>query len=133
MSETFIGVFDTMQNLEIPTATDIRAAVRDELAAFFSSYQFQPPSDTDEIGGIDLAIEITGLAKPTIYSLVSERKLPHSKQGKRLYFSRQELTDWLKQGKRKTQAEIKFEAENYGQKEKEAFQATNQRKRFQKV
>lgn len=125
-----------MQNLVLTQISDaeIRQLFREELENFFAEKSIgASQTDADAIGGIDLAIEITGLAKPTIYSLCSERKIPHSKQGKRLYFSRQELTDWLKQGKRKTQAEIKIEAENYGQKEKEAFQATNQRKRFQKV
>jgi predicted DNA-binding transcriptional regulator AlpA len=102
-----------MQNLEIPTATDIRAAVRDELTTFFSTFQFQPPSDIDEIGGIELAVKITGLAKQTIYSLVSLRKIPYSKQTKKLYFSRAELLQWLKSGKRKTQLELALDAENF--------------------
>ncbi len=83
--------------------------MRDELESFFAEKQ-SGAKQTEELGGIDLAIELTGLAKPTIYGLVSTRKIPHSKQGKRLYFSRQELTDWLRQGKRKTQAEMKVEA-----------------------
>jgi len=99
--------------LTIPTTDEIRAAVRDELATFFSSHQFQPQPEPDEIGGIDLAVKITGKAKPTIYCLVHERKIPHSKQGKQLYFSRKELTDWLKAGKRKTQAELALDAENF--------------------
>ena len=124
-----------MQNLLLTQISDveIRQLLREELENFFAEKQFaDEKGKNEEIGGIDLAIEITGLAKPTIYSLCSERKIPHSKQGKRLYFSRQELTDWLKQGKRKTNAEIAIEAANYGQKEKEAFQATNQKKRFPK-
>jgi excisionase family DNA binding protein len=119
----------TVTNL---TLADVSQAIRKELEEFFAEKKLAENSKKDEIGGINLAIEITGLAKPTIYGLVSERKLPHSKRGKKLYFSRQELTDWLKQGKRKTNAEIAIEAANYGQKEKEAFQATNQKKRFPK-
>ncbi len=118
--------------LTIPTSDEIRAIVRDELSAFFSSHQVQPQPEVDEIGGIDLAVKITGKAKPTIYSLCSERKIPHSKQGKNLYFSRQELTDWLKQGKRKTTAEIADEAANFGQKNMEAIHPTKSRNRFHK-
>ncbi len=113
---------------------EVRQLFRDELATFFAEKTFaQTTGEADQLGGIDLAMELTGLAKPTIYSLCSERKIPHSKRGKRLYFSRQELLEWLKQGKRKTQAEIAVEAENYRQKEKEAIQPTKQRNRFQKV
>lgn len=99
--------------LTIPTTDDIRAVVDAALTEFFSSYSIQPKSEIDEIGGIELAIKITGKAKPTIYSLVHSRKIPHLKQGKKLYFSRRELTDWLKSGKRKTQPEIALEAENF--------------------
>lgn len=121
-----------MENLFLTqlTTVEVKQLFREELENFFAENRIgESKIDADEIGGIDLAIEITGLAKPTIYSLCSERKIPHSKQGKRLYFSRQELTEWIKNGRRKTQREIAIEAENYGQKAKEAFPATNQRKR----
>ncbi len=97
--------------LTIPTNDEIRAAVRDELLTFFSLYQFQPQPEVDDIGGIDLAVKITGKAKPTIYSLVSERKIPHSKRGKQLYFSRKELLEWIYSGKRRTASEIREDAE----------------------
>lgn len=121
-----------MQNLVFTQLSipEVRQIFRDELESFFAEKQSGSKQiETDEISGIDLAIELTGLAKPTIYGLVSERKIPHSKQGKRLYFSRRELIEWIKDGKRKTQTEIKIEAENYVENEKEAFPPTKQRKR----
>lgn len=51
------------------------------------------------------------LSVPTIYSKVSKRELPYMKQGKRLYFSKSELSEYLKSGKKKTSVEM--EAENY--------------------
>ncbi len=110
-----------MQNLVFTQLSipEVRQLLREELESFFA--ENQPGAsrvETDEISGIDLAVELTGLAKPTIYGLVSERKIPHSKQGKRLYFSRQELLDWIKDGKRRTQAEIKIEAANFDAKRK---------------
>ncbi len=125
-----------MQNLVFTQLSipEVRQLFRDELENFFVEKRIgEQEIKTDEIGGIDLAIELTGLAKPTIYSLCSERKIPHSKRGKRLYFPRQDLLEWIKNGKRKTQTEIAIEAENYGQKEKEAFPPTKQRNRFLKV
>ncbi len=65
-----------------------------------------------EIGGINLACELTGLAKPTVYSLVSERKIPHSKRGKKLYFSRRELIKWIESGRRKTITELAADADH---------------------
>jgi len=125
-----------MQNLLLTqiSDTEIRQLFREELANFFAENKIgENKADNEEIGGIDLAIELTGLARPTIYGLVHGRTIPHSKRGKKLYFSRRELTEWLKQGKRKTNAEIVVEAENYGQKEKEAFPPSKQRNRFLKV
>lgn len=117
----------TVTNL---TLDDIKHAIRNELKNFFAEVE-EKRSD-DEIAGIELAIEITGLAKATIYSLVSERKLPHSKKGKKLYFSRRELLEWLANGKRKTQDEIAEEAVNFEVKRKEAILPTKLRNRFQK-
>lgn len=53
-----------------------------------------------EVGGIELAQEITRLSKPRIYALVSARELPHMKRGNRLTFSRTELLAWVTGGKR---------------------------------
>ena len=55
-----------------------------------------------EVGGIELAQEITRLSKPRLYALVSERGIPHAKRGNKLYFTRSELLDWLNAGKRAT-------------------------------
>lgn len=105
-----------MQNLVFTqlSITEVRQLFQEELAAFFATHALDkgtaPP---DEIGGVELAEVITGLARPTIYSLASQRKIPHSKQGKKLYFSRFELTEWIKAGRRKTTADLQAEAESY--------------------
>lgn len=53
-----------------------------------------------QVGGIDLAQEITRLSKPRIYALVSARGIPHSKRGNKLYFDRAELLAWVAAGRR---------------------------------
>lgn len=98
---------------QIPTIEEIRAAVRDEIAVALSAYQI-PTTEVDEIGkGAEFASKITGKAVPTIYDLVSKRLIPHSKNGKDLYFSKNELLKWLTDGKRKTQTEIAADAANF--------------------
>lgn len=100
--------------LTIPSTDEIRDVVRDELTTFFSSFQFPPQVETDDIGkGAEFASKITGKAVPTIYDLVHKRLIPHSKNCGHLYFSRSELLDWLRAGKRKTQSEIALDAENF--------------------
>lgn len=61
---------------------------------------------SDHTDGIALAVEVTGLAKGTVYNLVAERKIPHYKRGKRIYFNRLELQNWIREGKRLTRDEL---------------------------
>ena len=68
---------------------------------------------TDRIFDIGEAASYCRLSKPTLYALVSQRSIPFSKKGKRLYFSEGELIDWIKQGRKKTQTELAQEAETY--------------------
>jgi predicted DNA-binding transcriptional regulator AlpA len=53
-----------------------------------------------EIGGLELAQQITGLSKARIYALVSTRDIPHAKRGNKLYFNRTELLLWVAAGQR---------------------------------
>jgi excisionase family DNA binding protein len=105
-----------MENLVFTqlSISEVRQLLRQELEDFFAERPLiTPQPESDQIGGINLAQEITGLAKPTIYGLVAQSKIPYMKQGKKLYFSKRELTDWIKQGKRKTIADIEAEADSY--------------------
>lgn len=105
-----------MQNIVLTqlTVPELGQLFQDALDKYFSERQVIIASpEADEIGGIDLAVEVTGKAKPTIYAMVSNRQIPHSKRGKQLYFSRKELTEWLRDGKRKTHRELALDAENF--------------------
>lgn len=59
------------------------------------------------------AAAFTGLSTSRIYKLTSTRGIPHYKQGKKLYFKRAELNEWLTQNRISTVAEIEREATNY--------------------
>jgi len=62
---------------------------------------------------IQEAAQFLNLTVPTIYSKVSRNELPVMKRSKRLYFSSKELLEYLKQGRKKSNAEIEQEAEAY--------------------
>lgn len=64
------------------------------------------------------AAKFLNLTVPTIYSKVSRAELPVMKQGKRLYFSSIELMQYLKTGRKKTNAEIEAKANEYLQSKK---------------
>lgn len=53
------------------------------------------------------------LSVATIYSKVSRRELPFMKRGKRLYFSKNGLLEYLREGKVKSNGEIEDQAEDY--------------------
>jgi excisionase family DNA binding protein len=74
----------------------------------------QPPTDhPEQLLTIQEAAEFLSLAVPTMYSKVSKGELPVMKRGKRLYFSRTELLEYLKAGRKKSNTEIEQEAETY--------------------
>jgi len=69
--------------------------------------------ESDQLLTIQQAAEILCLSVPTIYSLVSRSEIPCMKKGKRLYFSKEEITNWIKTGRKKTISEIEMETDNY--------------------
>lgn len=71
------------------------------------------PQQQERLLSIQEAATFLNLSTPTIYSKVSKRELPVIKRGKRLYFSDNELLAYLKEGRKKTNAEIEAEAEAY--------------------
>ena len=101
-------------NLSIP---EIRQLFRQELETYFEANKQpeQTPTDQPEqLLTIDEVATLLHLTKPTVYSKVSKNELPGvCKQGKRLYFDRQTIIDWIKQGRKKSNAEIEQEAEAY--------------------
>jgi excisionase family DNA binding protein len=87
----------------------IQSAVRKVIA---ETPQSEHP-ETDQLFTIKEAAVFLHLSVPTIYGLVNRSEIPVSKKGKRLYFSKQELTEWIKSGRKKTIAEINSEADTY--------------------
>jgi excisionase family DNA binding protein len=70
-----------------------------------------PPPD-DGFLSIDEASNMLNLAKATIYGLVSANRIPYMKQGKKLYFSKATLMQWIYAGSNKTQQEFIAEVDN---------------------
>ena len=74
----------------------------------------KPPTEQpDQLLTIHEAAEFLKLTVPTMYSKVAKGEIPVMKRSKRLYFSKQELTDWIKAGRKKSNAEIEQEAKAY--------------------
>jgi excisionase family DNA binding protein len=73
----------------------------------------EPTEQPERLLTVYDAAEFLSLTVPTIYSKVSKGELPVMKRGKRLYFSANELMEYLKAGRKKSNAEIEKEAEEY--------------------
>jgi excisionase family DNA binding protein len=69
------------------------------------------PPETDELLTISQAAKFLNLSIPTIYCKVSRKEIPVNKQGKRLYFYKSELANWINTGRKKNIAENNREVE----------------------
>ncbi|WDF78947.1 helix-turn-helix domain-containing protein [Mucilaginibacter sp. KACC 22773] len=63
-------------------------------------------TDADSLFSIKQASIFLNLSISTIYGKVCRREIPVSKQGKKLYFNKTELLDWIKSGRKRTLAEV---------------------------
>ncbi|MBE9461954.1 helix-turn-helix domain-containing protein [Dyadobacter subterraneus] len=106
-----------MEHITFDQLPAVVAEIRDRLARIESSLNLINPINPSEVKNplmtITEASDFLNLAKSTIYGMVCRNEIPVSKKGKKLYFDREELTYWVKKGRRKTTDEIQLEAEGY--------------------
>lgn len=102
----------TFENL--PNAVTMLTKEVSELKQLIIKIQQPPINQTEKLLTIDeLAVKLH-VSKATIYTKVSKKQIPGvCKQGKRLYFDYEIIIDWIKQGRRKSNAEIKAEVDAY--------------------
>ena len=70
-------------------------------------------STEDVFMNIDETAKLINLAKPSVYGLVHQNRIPFHKIGKRLYFLKSQIIDWLKSGKKESKDEIETKANEY--------------------
>jgi excisionase family DNA binding protein len=81
--------------------------------ALFENKTTQPIAFNDKPMSIKEVSEFLNVSVQTIYGYTHSSLIPHFKKGKKLYFLRSELNDWIKEGRRKTYWEIEKEANDY--------------------
>jgi excisionase family DNA binding protein len=74
--------------------------------------QVKAPEPESDLINIEEAATILNLSVQTIYGLTSSRKLRHFKKGKRLYFSKNEIVEWIKSGRKKSVSDLRQELIN---------------------
>lgn len=95
------------------TPAELETLIETSLRKILSSQIQKPQLDPDQLLTVQQAAEFLTLSVPTIYGLISKGEVPCMKRGKRVYFSKVELINYLKQGRKKTLAETASEADTY--------------------
>lgn len=67
-----------------------------------------------------------GLSKLTVYGYVQRREIPFARSGKRLFFLKSEIDEWLRTKQVKTSADLHEVAQNHLPFTKKARRSTNQ-------
>ena len=67
--------------------------------------------ESEQLLTIQQAGELLNLSVATLYGYTQRAEIPVCKKAKRLYFSKKDLLEWIKQGRKKTVEELKNEAE----------------------
>jgi excisionase family DNA binding protein len=95
------------------TPPELEQLIECSIRKVLGSQKVEPPAETER--WFDLNELCTYIpdkpSKPTVYGWVNAGSIPVHKGGKKLRFLKSEIDSWLKQGRRKTLAEITSEAE----------------------
>lgn len=81
---------------EVPTAV---AEILHRIASIEEAFKQGSFNSEDGFLNVDQAAEFLDLSKQTIYTLACRRKIPYHKRGKRLYFEKETLTEWVRNGR----------------------------------
>ena len=76
----------------------------------------KPPKDTDEIMTVEQLSDYLTIARQTIYEKCSKKEIPYFKAGKRLYFKKSVINDWINSGRRYTTDELMQQAAEWARK-----------------
>lgn len=98
---------------DLPIAVSELADKLKQIEELLLSQKNQPQVEEDKLLTIKETSQLLSLTVPTVYGLVQRREIPVCKKGKRLYFSRTEVIDWIKTGRKKTNAQVDQATEGY--------------------
>ena len=88
---------------------EIRQILREEIQSLIGK-DSQNSSDESTILSFKEGCLYIGISESHGYKLTSTRQIPHAKRGKRIYFDRTELDQWILSKKVKTSTELASEA-----------------------
>ena len=98
---------------KLPQAVNQLSEKMDRLERLILDQNSNSQPDADKLFTIKEAAEFLHLTVPTIYLMVQRAEIPVCKRGKRLYFSKQEITSWIMAGRKQTVSEIDERVDTY--------------------
>lgn len=98
---------------DLPRATSLILERLERIENLLLGNSDKPKLDSDKPLTVNEAAEFLELSPQTIYGFMSRRVIPYLKPGKRCYFLKQDLINYLKESRQKSHKEIVIEAENF--------------------
>ncbi len=100
-----------MTKVIVTTQDELENLIQNSVRKALNEQSDKPETTKTEFLNLKEAAKYLNLANQTIYGLTSKNEIPFLKRGKKLYFKKSELENWINEGKRKSVAEIKKEIE----------------------
>jgi excisionase family DNA binding protein len=100
-----------MTKVIVTTSDELESLIQNCFRKAMSEQTRKSETSKTEFLNLKEAAQYLNLANQTIYGLTSKNEIPFLKRGKKLYFKKSELENWINEGKRKSVAEIKKELE----------------------
>ena len=91
-----------MEAIQLLNTDELCDKILAQLEKRFSFLQLPAASDNDigDMVNLDRAAAILDISKYTLYGLTSRGEIPFFKRGKRLYFSKKALEQWISKPKK---------------------------------
>ena len=99
-----------MEKIIITTQVELESLIHTSVRQALSEQANTAKEPVNEILSAEQASQFLNLAKQTIYGLTCKNEIPFFKRGKKLYFKKSELEQWLTEGRQQTLKEIHKDA-----------------------
>ena len=98
---------------DLPKAfTNLQETVNN-IQSLLIQYSRQQQPEPETLLTVQDAAKFLTLSVPTIYGLISKGEIPVMKRSKRCYFSKADLLNYMKAGRKKTVSEIEAETDSF--------------------
>ncbi len=100
-----------MDKIIITTPAELESLINDSVKKAISEQNgITQTEKSPQLLTVEQACEFLNLAKQTLYGFTSKRLIPFLKRGKKLYFKKTELEEWVNIGKHKSLDELQKES-----------------------